>query len=412
MGWLILSGAPGAAGYDRNLQLIRHNGSAGGATLLPWQDASSAAKITWAAPYAFIRHSRAVSGAAPIARASFTQWPPTLESTSFVEAGTPLMLDGVYKDGSAYRAFGGNFAGGATPYAITSNDGLTFFSRQLLSGANTASMVRGENGRLLFGETVQTGGLTKRFWRTDNYIDFTAVDIPLDGFSHRPVSQAGTSNGIWVFCFYISSPSQYLTYYSNDNLATFSSIVSPGLERVWAHGTTLYGAIGGRVYSSTNGATWTDRGLPFGSASIAVRDITYDGTSAFLLVGALGYAVTTTDFSTYTPLPGYDFAGHMLFGAIYVADATLYPEVVPPGSATIQGTLRLDTSDGPFAARKVYLYDYTTGTLVAETTSDGTTGVWQFAQVAPGEYFVVGAAQGDDLNIPRDFDAMGVITIL
>jgi hypothetical protein len=81
-------------------------------------------------------------------------------------------------------------------------------------------------------------------------------------------------------------------------------------------------------------------------------------------------------------------------------------------TATIQGTLRLDTSDGPFAARKVYLFDYTTGAKVAETTSDGTTGVWQFAQVAPGEYFVVGAAQGDDLNIPRDFDAMGVITIL
>jgi hypothetical protein len=79
--------------------------------------------------------------------------------------------------------------------------------------------------------------------------------------------------------------------------------------------------------------------------------------------------------------------------------------------AIIQGTLRLDTSDGPFAARKVYLYDYTTGAKVAETTSDGTTGVWQFAQVAPGEYFVVGAAQGDDLNIPRDFDALGVITV-
>jgi hypothetical protein len=80
--------------------------------------------------------------------------------------------------------------------------------------------------------------------------------------------------------------------------------------------------------------------------------------------------------------------------------------------AVIQGTLRLDTSDGAFAARKVYLYNYTTGAKVAETISNGTTGVWQFTQVAPGEYFVVGAAQGDDLNIPRDFDAMGVITVV
>jgi hypothetical protein len=79
---------------------------------------------------------------------------------------------------------------------------------------------------------------------------------------------------------------------------------------------------------------------------------------------------------------------------------------------TIQGTLRLDTSIGPFAARNVYLYDYTTGAKVAETTSDGTTGVWEFTAVAPGEYFVVGVAQSADLLVPRDFDALGVITVL
>jgi hypothetical protein len=84
----------------------------------------------------------------------------------------------------------------------------------------------------------------------------------------------------------------------------------------------------------------------------------------------------------------------------------------PPYSAVIQGTLRLDTSDGVFAARTVYLYNYTTGDKVAQTTSDGATGAWSFTQVAPGDYFVVGAAQGDDLNIPRDFDALGVITVV
>jgi hypothetical protein len=81
-------------------------------------------------------------------------------------------------------------------------------------------------------------------------------------------------------------------------------------------------------------------------------------------------------------------------------------------TATIQGTLRLDTSDGAFAARDVYLYNYVNGEKIAETVSDAVTGIWQFTQVAPGEYFVVGAAQGDDLNIPRDFDALGVITVV
>jgi hypothetical protein len=77
----------------------------------------------------------------------------------------------------------------------------------------------------------------------------------------------------------------------------------------------------------------------------------------------------------------------------------------------IQGTLRLDTSDGAFAARTVYLYSYTTGAKLAETTSDEGTGAWSFTQVTPGEYFVVGVAEGTDLEVPRDFDALGVITV-
>jgi hypothetical protein len=49
---------------------------------------------------------------------------------------------------------------------------------------------------------------------------------------------------------------------------------------------------------------------------------------------------------------------------------------------------------------------------VAETTSDGTTGTWAFATVAPGDYFVVGAATSDDYaTFNRDFDALGVITV-
>jgi hypothetical protein len=105
-----------------------------------------------------------------------------------------------------------------------------------------------------------------------------------------------------------------------------------------------------------------------------------------------------------------DITGALL--AYSVADVASIAGGFTNATGVIQGTLRLDTSDGAFAARRVYLYNYATGAKVAETTSDGTTGTWQFAQVAPGEYFVVGAAQGDDLNIPRDFDALGVITIV
>jgi hypothetical protein len=83
-------------------------------------------------------------------------------------------------------------------------------------------------------------------------------------------------------------------------------------------------------------------------------------------------------------------------------------------TAVIQGTLRLDTSTGAFAARTVVLYNYDTHAKVAETVSDGTTGEWEFTAVAPGNYFVVGVASSEagDLAVPRDFDALGVITVV
>ena len=81
-----------------------------------------------------------------------------------------------------------------------------------------------------------------------------------------------------------------------------------------------------------------------------------------------------------------------------------------PSTGVISGTLRLDTSLGAFAARKVYLYSYTTGAKVAEVTSNATTGAWEFTAVAAGSYFVVGASL--DSEPTRDFDAMGVITVI
>jgi hypothetical protein len=407
MGWLILSGKANQAGYDRELQFVRHNGTTGEVGDIPYVDGTSQvsgiARLSFADPYIYFRHSRGVD------RGLFDAWPPTLQQTSFFNAGTPAMLDVVFKSGSTYCGYGANASGGSTPYAITSTGGVDFYARELISGTNdNTKIILGKNGRFVF--LMKTS--ESSFYYTDNFVDFTKTGTGIFANSIQHFEDAaGTSDGKWVFCRY-----QYLTpiasYVSTNNLSTFTEVSALAFHRVWAFGTTLYGAVGGTLYSSTDGTTWTSKGTPLGSASLDIYDITYDGSSTYLIVGELGNAVTTTAFSTYTALPGYDFAGHALFGAVYVDDSILYPVVVPPFSATIQGTLRLDTSDGAFAARTVYLYNYTTGDKVAQTTSDGSTGAWSFTQVAPGEYFVVGAAQGDDLNIPRDFDALGVITVV
>lgn len=144
--------------------------------------------------------------------------------------------------------------------------------------------------------------------------------------------------------------------------------------------------------------------------------IVLDSTEAYSFKGR-GYYIATLTMVDGSPAPGQTASASIKF-IVYGLDGTApNPDDDPgdpnnPGTAIIQGVLRLDTTDGDFADRKVYLYNYTTGDKVKETTSDAITGRWFFTQVAPGEYFVVGAAQGDDLNVPRDFDAMGVITVV
>jgi len=86
---------------------------------------------------------------------------------------------------------------------------------------------------------------------------------------------------------------------------------------------------------------------------------------------------------------------------------------VNENTSVISGTLRLDTSLGNFAARTVHLYTYPNGDKVGTTVSDGLTGAWEFNNVAPGDYFVVGvASQSDYETYSRDFDALGAITVI
>jgi hypothetical protein len=159
----------------------------------------------------------------------------------------------------------------------------------------------------------------------------------------------------------------------------------------------------------------------------STTDVPFDITAMFkpwndvepFIFRSKGFYVATLTLVDGSAAPGQTATASVKF-IVYGLDGSAPDPTTDPGdpnepppafTAIIQGTLRLDTSDGVFAARDVYLYDYTTGAKIAETVSDGTTGVWEFTQVAPGEYFVVGVAQGDDLAVPRDFDAMGVITV-
>jgi len=388
---------------------VRHNGTAGEAgTFSDGGQSASGARLVWADPYVYITYAKEVaSGSRKVARCTFDTWPPTLTDTVFSSSGTPRLISGVFKEGGVYYGMGGNFAGGVTPYAAVSYDGVEFFSRYSMVGVNPeADLVKGENDRYVY---LLGSGVGARLYYTDNFVDFTFASHGTSG-SEVFLSAAGTSGGVWVLRYRVGVAT-YRTVISTDDLQTFSFYDTHTFDRVWAFGNTLYGSVAGTLYSSTDGSTWTSKGTPLGSVSLDIYDIAYDGVSTFLIVGELGYAMTTTNFSTYSALTGYSFTGHALLSALYVENTLLFVEPPTPDTGTIQGTLRLDTSTGSFAERTVYLYNYDTGAKIAETTSNELTGVWEFTAVAPGDYFVVGVSNNTDLTIPRDFDALGVITV-
>jgi hypothetical protein len=280
------------------------------------------------------------------------------------------------------------YTSGGRIYTATSANGVSFTSGTV-QGAATAN----------FG---LTGRIT--LW-ADIYPSSYGLAIATDGY---PI-QTGifTSNG-------------GSTWSAATNLPT-------GVTGVYAYSSGAYATAGSHLYKTTNGTAWTDVGEPLGGE--VINDIAF-GNSQYMLVGNNGGAATTTDFSTFTPFSGADFNYHHIYAAVYTASTIA---VTPVNSGTLQatsspdtaviqgsfsaatgsiaGTLRLDTSSGVFAARTVYLYSYTTGAKIAETVSNASDGVWEFSSVAPGEYFVVGVAQAGDLTIPRDFDALGVITV-
>jgi hypothetical protein len=204
-----------------------------------------------------------------------------------------------------------------------------------------------------------------------------------------------------------------------------------------------YTGTGWQVESSVDGLTWTARGYPFGSANRAWKPWVGYANSRYVFQSSK-FFTTSADLSAFDAPVNYNTTYSKsvgMFGAsiltpkeVWWLSTVEYPEtlgtldsdarsdttagftgaVTPPNPYTgvITGTLRLDTSDGVFAARKVGLFSYTTLEKIAETTSDGVTGAWSFTQVAPGDYFVVGVATTDDfLTHDRDFDAMGVITV-
>lgn len=191
-------------------------------------------------------------------------------------------------------------------------------------------------------------------------------------------------------------------------------------------GTNILYCVGNTLYQTVDGSSWTTT-TPLGTEGI--NHCAYDGASTYIFTGNNGAVVTTTNFSTYTPYTAFNFGYHDIYQAIYTtqegnligsygstlitteaSDTAVITGTSNTGTGVIQGTLRLDTSLGAFAAREVYLYNYTTGAKVAETLSDATTGVWQFTAVAPGDYFVVGTALKAEADT-RDFDALGVITV-
>lgn len=349
MAWLILSGKENGFGYDNLLKLVRHNGTVGEAADLPYSEdvgSSLGARLTVASPYIYINHDHNdATGELGISRGDFSTWPTTLTSVVFNNTGSPIVSDGVFKIGTTYCGMG---TVSTSVHATHSTDGVTFYSRSVLTNLLDrlrTTMVHGVNGRICL-TSHGTNPLTRDLYYTDDFITFTPVVLTSTPTQTEETitSIAGTSTGIWCVCF--NTVGTYSTKVSTDNLVTWTLLSGFTLHNVWAYDAVLYGNVDGRLYTSTDGSTWTDRGLPFSNVNIDIYKVA-KYNSEFLIVGDLGYAVTTTDFTTYTSLPGFDFSSHKLFDAIGIDAASIYPPVAleVDSTDTLQFTDQLNSGE-------------------------------------------------------------------
>lgn len=263
---------------------------------------------------------------------------------------------------------------------------------------------------------------------------------------------SGTYYALW-------SDGTTTTFISSSNLSSWTAVTSltGSFTRLFYAGGKFYAQALYGIYESANFSSWTSRywqagvaftiePFPFGDGFFARVD---RGGGNYSL-NYLQYAKTTlSDFWDIpafenNALPIHSLRVFLYNGYVYGAgrngafcfkyntawdDNTGIPDPVGTTATleqrdtsaiavtsevylnTISGTLRLDTNTGPFAARNVYLYQYATGEKLAATTSNDSDGTWSFSHVPPGDYFVVGVASSLDLSVPRDFDALGVITV-
>lgn len=292
---------------------------------------------------------------------------------------------------------------------------------------------------------VGNGDITLTYYKSINGFVWTGPHTRLLDFAYGDV--AGSHNVVisgdnadqWVVPQLGLAPGTSRLFFSDDAGATWSSIpnIPAALDSLDPNNVpVVLDILGSRIiclrenilYTTIDGSSWTTA-EPFVGSQI--QDVAFDGTSTYMVVGDDGQAATTTDFVTFTSFAGFDFEYQNIYRVLYTtqegnligtfeatisattnSDTVSIQSTVNSADGVIQGTLKLDNASGSFAARPVILYTYPGGVKVAETTSDGTTGAWEFTQVSPGDYFVVGLPSAEDSETyNRDFDADGIITV-
>lgn len=276
------------------------------------------------------------------------------------------------------------FVFGATNYYYTADNGVTW------TAGNPARVLVdvGYDGTDYLLATVD------RVYATNDFSSYTPYPLPFSALSIAYL------DGLYWLSGYSALSSARI--YSSSDLLTFTQ------RFVDTTGYDCLSVVDGRLFMSNyaNAASNGDifvldyNSITSRTALTGITDV-YDHSSRL----GLCFKHTILVNNGYVYVAGGDGA---LYRASYDASWT-----AAPYTGEISGTLRLDSEAGAFAARAVYLYNYSTGALVAATTSNETTGEWSFTTLPAGDYFVVGAATVDDYTTySRDFDALGVITVV
>ena len=272
----------------------------------------------------------------------------SVDGNEWIETGTNALGTGIYQHTSVVYPIDGEDRvwriGGYTTVAsstvISSVDGITWTSSSSLPVATYRHSSVVFDGKMWIIGGFNATASTRKVYYSTNGITWTEAGtnaLPVATYQHSSlVYSVGGVSKMWVIGGYTTAATRKV--YSSTDGITWTEAGTDALPvATYQHSSVVYGGkmwvIGGnstrKVYSSTDGITWTEEGtdaLPVATYAHASAVYSIGGTDKMLVIGGYTTAVTGKVYSSTTGTTWTTIGTDALPVATYQHSSVVYPK--------------------------------------------------------------------------------------